>query len=331
MTGHDASDGAATDCWRALTLLADRLRDHGGPVRTCSLLIGAQPEVHIDSCGPGGDGWPVSVFFDRDAADDAPPPLDGERRYLLENLIVTRVLAEGSLPHAVAALFELYLPYCVAPIHARNVGRPFTVSHFAQSLDGRIATEVGDSRWIGCDENLVHAHRMRALCDAILIGADTLRTDRPALTVRHAEGPDPIRIVVGDTCDVECLEAAGPSPILVLGDMGDNGKAAPSAQVERVALPRHNGLIATSTILGSLYDRGILSVYIEGGATTTSAFLAEGNIDVLQLHISPMIIGPGISSFCQPEIRSVAESVRFDPYLYRSIGDGMMFVGRVNA
>jgi diaminohydroxyphosphoribosylaminopyrimidine deaminase/5-amino-6-(5-phosphoribosylamino)uracil reductase len=331
VTRGDTSGSTVAACWRAMTLLADELRQHGGPVRSCSLLVGGRPHARIGSCSPIGDGWHVGVFFDRDAADDAPPPLDGERRYLFEDLIVSRVLEEGSLPREAAALLELYLPYCVAPLHARNVGRPFTVSHFAQSLDGRIATDVGDSRWIGCDENLVHAHRMRALCDAILIGADTLRTDRPALTVRHAEGPDPIRIVVGDACDVECLERAGPSPILVLGDAVEVGDDAPSTQVERVALPRKNGLIATSTILGSLYDRGILSVYIEGGATTTSAFLAEGNIDVLQLHISPMIIGPGISSFSQPEIRSVAESVRFGPYLYRSVGDGMMFVGRVNA
>ena len=90
-----------------------------------------------------------------------------------------------------------------------------------------------------------------------------------------------------------------------------------------------NGLIATSTILRELYEHGIRSVYIEGGATTTSAFLAEGNIDVLQLHISPMIIGPGINSFSKPGVRSVMDSVRFERHLYRSIGDGMMFVGRV--
>ena len=182
--------------------------------------------------------------------------------------------------------------------------RPFTVSHFAQSLDGRIATDVGDSRWIGCDENLVHAHRMRALCDGILIGAHTLQTDRPALTVRHTEGPDPVRIVIGHAGDVDCLERAGPSPILVVGD----GSDASSAQVERLALPRENGRIATATILRELYHHGIMSVYIEGGATTTSAFLAEGNIDVLQLHISPMIIGPGINSFSSP--RSVLSPTR---------------------
>ena len=74
--------------------------------------------------------------------------------------------------------------------------------------------------------------------------------------------------------------------------------------------------------------RDILSVYIEGGPATTSAFLVENTIDVIQLHISPMIIGLGISSFLQPAIRRVADSVRFDSHVYRTVGDGMMFVGR---
>jgi riboflavin biosynthesis pyrimidine reductase len=134
--------------------------------------------------------------------------------------------------------------------------------------------------------------------------------------------------VLGDAGDVGCLEQAGPGAILVIG-RDRNGDHAPSGQVERVVLPHTDGRIATAAILAELYRNGVLSVYIEGGATTTSRFLAEGNIDVLQLHISPMIIGPGVSSFTSPSIDSVAESVRFGPHAYRPVGDGMMFVGRV--
>jgi diaminohydroxyphosphoribosylaminopyrimidine deaminase/5-amino-6-(5-phosphoribosylamino)uracil reductase len=302
------------------------MQDQRPPVRACSLLVGPKPAAVVGSSGqPPGEGCHVSVFLDQEAARQAAPASRDEARYVLEDTIVVRPVAAGSLPREAADLIELYLPYCLAPLHARRLGRPFTVSHFAQSLDGRIATDVGDSRWIGCDENQVHAHRMRALCDGILIGARTLDTDRPALTVRHTEGPDPVRIVLGHASDVGCLVKAGPSPILVVGD-GDDPS---SPQVERVPLARDNGLIATSTVLRELYAHGIQSLYIEGGSTTTSAFLAEGNIDVLQLHISPMIIGPGINSFCKPGTHSVADSVRFDRHTYQSIGDGMMFIGRV--
>ncbi len=320
------TDAATSSCWRALTLLAERVRSHDGPLTSCSLLIGDDPQACV---GPPAfvsrGGWLVSVILDSAASDELLAPVAGEQRYVLDDLIVLRRIADGDVSPVAAAMLELYLPYCLASVHARAMRRAFTVSHFAQSLDGRIATGDGDARWIGCDENRVHAHRMRALCDGILIGAHTLRTDQPALTVRHAEGADPVRIVVGDADDLACLEQASPGPIVLIGDT----RRARSDQVEHVVLPRTDGRIATSAILEALYRNDILSVYIEGGATTTSAFLAEGNVDVLQLHISPMIIGPGINSFTSPSIRSIDECVRFDPHVYRSVGDGMMFVGRV--
>jgi diaminohydroxyphosphoribosylaminopyrimidine deaminase/5-amino-6-(5-phosphoribosylamino)uracil reductase len=316
-------DATTLSCWRAMQLLAAVIRAAPGPVASCSLLVAEEPRARVGPAPPPGDGWPVSVILDPGA--DLPAPAPGETRYELDDLIVLRRVAGGDLPAPAAAMLELYLPYCLAPVHARRMGRAFAVSHFAQSLDGRIATLDGNARWIGCDENRLHAHRMRALCDGILIGAGTLRTDRPALTVRHAEGPDPVRIVVGDADDLACLEQAGPGAIVVIAD--DHGPS--SAQVEHIALPRTDGRIATSAILEQLFCDGILSVYIEGGATTTTTFLAEGNIDVLQLHISPMIIGPGINSFAGSPIESVADSVRFAPHVYRSVGDGMMFVGRV--
>jgi diaminohydroxyphosphoribosylaminopyrimidine deaminase / 5-amino-6-(5-phosphoribosylamino)uracil reductase len=323
--GGSKAESAVPACWRALKLLADEVGGQAEEVRSCSLLIGDDPRACVGPATEDGEGWKVSVILDHAADGDLPAPVPGECRYRLHDLIVPQRIAGGDLPAAAAEMIELYLPYCLAPVHAQRMGRAFTVSHFAQSLDGRIATSDGDARWIGCDENRLHAHRMRALCDGILIGVNTLRTDRPALTVRHAEGVDPIRIVVGDANDFGCLEQAGSGTIMLFGD--DNGRH--SDQVEQVVLPRTRGRIATSAILQALYRHEIRSVYIEGGARTTSAFLAEGNLDVVQLHISPMIIGPGINSFTCPAIRSVDDSVRFDPHVYRSVGDGMMFVGRV--
>jgi riboflavin-specific deaminase-like protein len=328
MSGGAQADPVAAACWRALCLLAARVRSFSTPVRSCWLRIGDPPAVLLNAgAPPAGDGWSVLLLLDAEAAREQPPPAAGETRYLVEDLIVLRPLAQGGLPAAAASLLESYVPYCLAAVGARRAGRAFAVSHFAQSLDGRIATSCGDSRWIGCAENLHHAHRMRALCDGVLIGARTLRTDRPALTVRHVEGEDPARIVVGGAGngDLDSLLKAGPGRILLIGD----GEAPASPQVERLALARTNGRIATAAILAELYRHGILSVYIEGGATTTSAFLADGTLDVLQLHISPLILGGGISSFSRPEIRAVAESVRFATHVYRPVGDGILFVGRL--
>jgi diaminohydroxyphosphoribosylaminopyrimidine deaminase/5-amino-6-(5-phosphoribosylamino)uracil reductase len=330
-----AADSPIDACWQALLHLAAQLAAATQPVRHCWLRIGQSPQVALDTARPPrGDGWRVLLLLDAAAADELPPPA-GESRYLLEDLILLRLLERGDLPAAAAALLETYAPYALAAVHARRAGRAFAVSHFAQSLDGRIAAGGGGSKWIGCLENRRHAHRMRALCDGILIGTGTLRADRPALTVRHVPGRDPARIVVGAAGpeDVACLLRAGPGRVLLLhpeagAEGGGNGQPGPP-QVERLALPRSNGRISAGLILETLYRRDVRTVYVEGGAATTSAFLADGALDVLQLHIAPLILGAGVSSFSCPEIRQVAESVRFTRHAYRPVGDGILFVGRL--
>jgi len=89
------------------------------------------------------------------------------------------------------ALADLYGPLCALP-----AGETFAVAHLAQSLDGRIATACGASRWLSGDEDLVHTHRMRALADAVVVGAGTIRHDDPWLTVRRCSGQHPVRVVI---------------------------------------------------------------------------------------------------------------------------------------
>ena len=98
--------------------------------------------------------------------------------------------ASTSLPDDVAAQLDLYLPYCFS--------RPggLAVAHIGQSLDGRIATENGESRWITGEADLLHCHRMRAIADAVLVGARTVRADDPQLTVRRCAGDNPLRVII---------------------------------------------------------------------------------------------------------------------------------------
>jgi len=98
--------------------------------------------------------------------------------------------ASTSLPDDVAAQLDLYLPYCFS--------RPggLAVAHIGQSLDGRIATENGESRWITGEADRLHCHRMRAIADAVLVGAHTVRADNPQLTVRRCAGDNPLRVII---------------------------------------------------------------------------------------------------------------------------------------
>src|SRR5262245_40670545 len=87
-------------------------------------------------------------------------------------------------------LLNLYLPVCSA-----TSARPMTIGHLGQSLDGFIATHSGDSQFVTGDHNIVHLHRMRALSDAVVVGAGTVANDDPQLTVRHVSGPNPLRVI----------------------------------------------------------------------------------------------------------------------------------------
>jgi riboflavin biosynthesis pyrimidine reductase len=97
--------------------------------------------------------------------------------------------------------------------------------------------------------------------------------------------------------------------------------------VSVIPLRGADGFLSTSAILRELLKRGIRSVYIEGGALTTSRFLSEGNVDVLQIHISPMILGSGLTSFRLPPVPDVASSLRLAYHVFTPVDDGMMLVG----
>lgn len=99
--------------------------------------------------------------------------------------------ARSPLCAAGAELLDLYLPMALA-----SPARPLTVGHLGQSLDGRIATSEGASRYINGPENLLHLHRMRALCDAVVVGAGTVECDDPRLTTRRVAGPNPARVIL---------------------------------------------------------------------------------------------------------------------------------------
>lgn len=264
----------------------------------------------------------VAVLLDPETP--VPPASRADAVFSIRDFIRVRTIRAGGLPLSVLRLFRTYLPYAFSSMHAHRLGRAFAVSHLAQSLDGRIATLAGDSKRIGSPANLVHAHRMRALSDGVIIGSRTLRRDRPRLTVRYVEGRQPARIVLASSPEGlgALTSIEGGDVYLVCGD----GISAP-AGVSVVPFHGSDGSIPTSAILRELLARGIRSVYIEGGARTASRFLGEGNVDVLQVHISPVILGSGLSSFRLPPVPDVASSLRLAYHAFTPVDDGMMIVG----
>lgn len=314
-------------CWDSLLRVREAVDLRQEPVRQCFFRLDAEDggrTVSLDRPfrASSRPGLVAAVLLDPSLP--APPSSQAGAVFSIFDLIRVRTVRGGGLPAPALQLLKTYLPYAFAAMHARRLGRAFAVSHFAQSLDGRIATVAGDSKRLGSPSNLVHAHRMRALSDGVIIGSRTLRRDRPRLTVRYVDGAQPARIVLASSSDgLGSLAAVEGGRVYLVGG---NGGPAP-AGVSVIPIHRANGSIPTFEILRELLRRGIRSVYIEGGALTTSRFLGEGNVDVLQVHISPLILGSGLSSFRLPPIPDVASSLRLAYHAFTPVDDGMMVVG----
>ncbi len=222
---------------------------------------------------------------------------------------------------AAGVLAELYGPICTIPS-----GQAFTVAHLAQSLDGRIATATGASRWISGEEDLHHTHCMRALADAVVVGAETIRHDDPLLTVRRCAGTHPVRVVIDPDRKLGprhrvFTDASTPTFVIAAEDSPKRG-APGFAEVLR--LPRTEGVIAPAAIRAALAARGLHWLFIEGGGVTNSHFLRAGSLDRLQLTVAPMILGSGRPSVTLPEITAPTLGLR--PQIRRiALGEDVLF------
>ncbi|WP_020526727.1 RibD family protein [Flexithrix dorotheae] len=221
-------------------------------------------------------------------------------------------------------MLRLYLPYALLPFYAAKNKKCYAISHFAQTLDGRIASHSGDSKWIGNEENLIHAHRMRALCDAILIGSKTLNQDNPRLNVRLVKGKNPVKVIIGgDDLAIDDYQAVDDNTIMFCQNHFELNPC-----YEKISLKK-NVVYSASQILKSLWEKGINSVYIEGGSFTTSNFLKQEALDQIQLHISPKIIGSGTNSFAFSGIIQMDEAIQFKQSKFIAMGSEIMFMGNL--
>lgn len=156
-----------------------------------------------------------------------------------------------------AIVEEQLAPY----VHHRRTGRPYVVAKLAASADGRTAAPDGSSKWITGDAARADAHRIRAESDAVIVGAGTVRADDPALTVRHVDGPDPERIVLGNV--------------------------PPDAAVR----PCRELSATPEEVLDLLGAEGMVQVMVEGGASVVGAFHRAGLVDRYVLYVAPVLFG----------------------------------------
>jgi riboflavin-specific deaminase-like protein len=216
------------------------------------------------------------------------------------------------------AFWELY-----SPIAMGKGRRPFVVGQLGQSLDGRIATPTGSSRYINCPEAILHLHRLRALVDAVIVGIGTVVADDPQLTVREVAGNHPARVVIDPNGrlppDARVLAEDG-CPVFVI-QAHDRPRP---AWVKPITIPSEGDRIEPAAIVAALAARGFHRLLVEGGAGTLSGFLAAGAIDRLHISVAPVIIGSGPVGISLPPIDPIEDALRPRAAIHR-LGKDILF------
>ncbi len=185
----------------------------------------------------------------------------------------------------------------------RQTGLPWVTLKWAQSLDGRIATFTGDSRWISGPESLKLAHVLRAEHDAVLAGINTVLTDDPQLTVRHIRGHHPTRVILDSALRFPTKAAMltdGKARILIATSQSapeDKIRALKILGAEVLTVPGERGQLDLNALLKELGQRGILYLLVEGGSKVIASFIQQGLFDEIVCIIAPSLIGAdGIAS-----------------------------------
>src|ERR1700733_15581461 len=212
-------------------------------------------------------------------------------------------------------LSPLYGPLLASPTARDGC---YVLGRLAQSLDGRIATASGSSHWISGQEDIVHTHRLRALFDAVVVGAGTVRADDPQLTTRECEGPSPVRVVLDTDRRLDAryrVFREAPETLLLCALDAAGEDCIGQAPVLR--LPRAREGLDIAAVLAALAARGLRRVFVEGGGITVSRFLAAGALDRLHVTIAPLLLGGGVPSVVLPPAASLAEALRFDWTVHR--------------
>jgi riboflavin-specific deaminase-like protein len=219
-------------------------------------------------------------------------------------------------------VFDLYLPLC-----APAPGRMTAIAHLGQSLDGRIATHTGNSHYVNGQANILHLHRLRALCDAVLVGAGTVRHDDPRLTVRHCPGRTGLRAVIDTNLGLDAggnLFRDGAATTVVYCAEDSRLGRTKLGDADIVGLPRAGDWVEVGALYADLEARGVRALLIEGGGVTVSRFLAVRALTHLQVTIAPLIIGSGRPGIGLPLIDTLAEALR-PPTRRFMMGEDVMF------
>lgn len=305
------------------------LKSAGGDVRGATAYVTLEPCNHTGRTGPCTaaliDAEITSVIF----AMEDPNPLAAGGASALRAAGIT--VHGGLLEQASRELNRAWL--C-----RLDYRRPYITAKSAMSLDGRIATASGESQWITAAQSRNAGHRLRHEADAIIVGAETVIADDPALTARADDGVAyPLRVVLdsqGRTpVGAKVYERSGRGAVLMAAPTfaGQRRRAFEEMGTRICAVETdHSGRPNPDGILDALYERDIAHAMIEGGGAVIGSFFDADLIDELHLFIAPKILGGGKPAFGGDGIAALSQSNRFDLQQQDHDGPDQYWIARRN-
>ena len=305
---------------------AEALRAAGNEAQGADLYVTLEPCAHHGRTPPCADALVAAgVASVRIAVMDPAPHTDGRGVASLRSAGIPVTVDDG--PDEARLLVEAFAKHVAT-------GLPFVTAKFAMSLDGKIATRSGDSRWISNATSRREAHRLRAEADAVMVGVGTALADDPRLTIRDVPlgvRAQPLRVVADGAgrlpAGAAMLAEEGRTLVAVASE--EAARRAEALGAEAIVAPGADGRVDLPRLLAELGARDVMSLLVEGGATLHGALFAGGLVDKVVAFVAPVVIGgaaaPGPVGGAGAE--RIADALRLVAVTYADMDGDLMITG----
>lgn len=210
--------------------------------------------------------------------------------------------------------------------------KPFVILKVAMSLDGKIATATGDSKYITSKEARAYVHQLRTEVDAVMVGLNTVLRDNPELTPRLVKGEDPMKIVVDSRLKIPkgCNLMKDPSKLIIATTKNaqkNDVKRLQQLGVNVVATKSVKEMVDLKDLMRQLGKHEITSVMIEGGSNLNSSAIKAGIVDKVLIFAAPKIIGNGVGAIDSLGITKIGKAISLKNPAMRKIGTDLLVEG----
>lgn len=303
----------------------------GGAARGASLYVNLEPCCHFGQTPPCVDKIKASGIKEVIFAMEDPNPLNKGRgaRFLRRHGIK---VYSGVLEEEAEKINRVFIKYITKEL-------PFVTVKIAQSLDGKIATTEGDSRWISSQSSREFVHKLRSQVDAILVGINTVLNDNPLLSCRcnaHLHKRQPKKVVVDSRLrllpDLKIFSKRSPAQVIIA-----TTRLAPQARVlffrnkaQVIVVKDAEGKVSPQDLLKKLARQGISHILVEGGGEIIASFLEKGLVDRMIVFVSSKIIGGrnAPTAVAGKGARRIKETMRLQEMQLRRLGGDLLIEGR---